>query len=60
MKSYQAVIDTAEKNYFIRLLKATHGNIAIASQLAKIGRNQIYSLCRKHNIDVEEYRNASR
>ncbi len=49
--------DQFERNYLVRLLNLTEGNIALASRLAKRNRTEFYKLLRRHELELTEFRN---
>lgn len=50
--------DNFEKEYLIRLLEVTAGNISKAASFAKKYRADLYNLFKKHNIKPERYKKA--
>lgn len=46
-----------EQNYLINILKATHGNVAQASKLAKRNRTEFYRLLERHHIQPNSFKN---
>lgn len=45
-----------ERDYLVRLLNLTEGNIALASRLSERNRTEFYNLLRRHGLDPEHYR----
>jgi two-component system response regulator GlrR len=56
-------LDDAKKNferdYLIRLLRVTRGNITHAARLAKRNRSEFYSLLRRHNLEPGQFKDDS-
>ncbi|WP_133717547.1 sigma 54-interacting transcriptional regulator [Methylocaldum gracile] len=48
-----------ERDYLIRLLRVTHGNITHAARLAKRNRSEFYSLLRRHNLEPGQFKEDS-
>lgn len=48
-----------EQNYLINILKATQGNVAQASKLAKRNRTEFYRLLERHHIQPTAFKNSS-
>jgi two-component system response regulator GlrR len=48
-----------ERNYLVRLLNLTEGNIALASRLSERNRTEFYNLLRRHGLEPEEFRRSS-
>lgn len=46
-----------EQNYLINMLKATQGNVAQASKLAKRNRTEFYRLLERHHIQPNSFKN---
>lgn len=46
-----------EQNYLINILKATQGNVAQASKLAKRNRTEFYRLLERHHIQPNSFKN---
>jgi two-component system, NtrC family, response regulator GlrR len=46
-----------ERNYLLKLLKATGGNVSKASEFAGKYRADIYNLLKKHNISPADFKN---
>lgn len=47
-----------ERDYLVRLLNLTAGNIALASRLADRNRSEFYNLLRRHGLDPAQFRSA--
>lgn len=47
-----------EKDYLVRLLNLTEGNIALASRLAERNRSEFYNLLRRHGLEPREFRKS--
>lgn len=45
-----------ERDYLVRLLNLTEGNIALASRLAERNRSEFYNLLRRHGLDPAQFR----
>jgi two-component system, NtrC family, response regulator GlrR len=45
-----------ERDYLIRLLNLTEGNIALAARLAERNRTEFYNLLSRHGLDPEQFR----
>jgi two-component system response regulator GlrR len=54
-----AARDQFERDYLIRLLNLTEGNIALAARLAERNRTEFYSLLSRHGLDPEQFRKLS-
>jgi two-component system response regulator GlrR len=48
-----------ERDYLIRLLRVTRGNITHAARLAKRNRSEFYSLLRRHNLEPGQFKEDS-
>lgn len=48
--------DQFERDYLIRLLNLTEGNIALAARLAERNRSEFYNLLGRHGLDPEQFR----
>ncbi|MFW5431947.1 MAG: sigma 54-interacting transcriptional regulator [Methylophilaceae bacterium] len=46
-----------EQNYLVNILKATQGNVAQASKLAKRNRTEFYRLLERHHIQPNSFKN---
>lgn len=51
--------DNFERNYLIRLMEVTRGNVSQAAKLAGKFRADLYELFRKHSIDPADFRKGS-
>lgn len=51
--------DKFEKDYLIRLLNLTEGNIALAARLSQRNRSEFYKLLRRHNLEPEQFRRST-
>ena len=49
----------AEREYLIRILKGTGGNVTQAARLAKRNRSEFYTLLRRHSLDVKDFKEPS-
>ena len=47
-----------EKDYLVRLLNLTEGNIALAARLAERNRSEFYNLLRRHGLEPTEFRKS--
>lgn len=45
-----------ERDYLVRLLRATGGNITHAAKLAKRNRSEFYSLLRRHSLEPADFK----
>jgi two-component system response regulator GlrR len=45
-----------ERQYLVRLLRATHGNVSRAARLAGRDRSKFYQLLRRHHLDPAQFR----
>jgi two-component system, NtrC family, response regulator GlrR len=45
-----------ERDYLIRLLNLTEGNIALSARLAERNRTEFYNLLARHGLDPEQFR----
>ena len=50
--------ESFEKDYLVRLLNLTEGNIALASRLAERNRSEFYNLLRRHGLEPREFRKS--
>ncbi len=57
--SYAAAKEQFEREYLVRLLQTTGGNVSHAARLAQRERSKFYQLLRRHNLDPGLFR-ASR
>ncbi|MCB1672565.1 MAG: sigma 54-interacting transcriptional regulator [Gammaproteobacteria bacterium] len=48
-----------ERDYLVRLLNLTAGNIALASRLADRNRSEFYNLLKRHGLEPAEFRSSS-
>jgi len=48
-----------ERDYLIRLLNLTEGNIALSARLAERNRTEFYNLLSRHGLDPEQFRKLS-
>ncbi|HTR00246.1 MAG TPA: sigma 54-interacting transcriptional regulator, partial [Candidatus Acidoferrum sp.] len=48
-----------ERDYLIRLLNLTEGNIALSARLAERNRTEFYNLLARHGLDPEQFRKLS-
>ncbi len=51
--------DQFERDYLIRLLNLTEGNIALAARLAERNRSEFYNLLSRHGLDPDQFRKES-
>jgi two-component system response regulator GlrR len=51
-----AARDQFEREYLVRLLNLTEGNIALAARLAERNRTEFYNLLSRHGLDPEQFR----
>jgi two-component system response regulator GlrR len=51
--------DQFERDYLIRLLNLTEGNIALAARLSKRNRSEFYKLLRRHSLEPEQFRSRT-
>ncbi len=56
LKTYKKARAEFEKGYLIHLLELTKGNVSKASQLAGKYRADIYSLMKKHEINIGDFK----
>jgi two-component system response regulator GlrR len=56
IKPLKEARDLFEKNYLIRLLKLTQGNVSNAATMADRYRADIYTLLKKHKINPADYK----
>jgi len=54
--SLNAARDQFERDYLVRLLNLTEGNIALASRLAERNRTEFYNLLRRHGLEPAQFR----
>ncbi|MEZ5492386.1 MAG: sigma 54-interacting transcriptional regulator [Gammaproteobacteria bacterium] len=47
-----------ERDYLVKLLNLTAGNIALASRLADRNRSEFYNLLKRHDLEPAQFRNA--
>lgn len=48
--------DQFERDYLVKLLNLTEGNIALASRLAERNRSEFYNLLRRHRLEPAQFR----
>ena len=48
--------DEFTRNYLIRLLRITQGNVSQAARLAKRNRTDLYKLLTRHNVSPDDYK----
>lgn len=51
--------DQFERDYLIRLLNLTEGNIALSARLAERNRTEFYNLLSRHGLDPEQFRKTT-
>ncbi|MDT8429555.1 MAG: sigma 54-interacting transcriptional regulator [Pseudomonadales bacterium] len=51
--------DQFERDYLIRLLNLTEGNIALASRLSERNRSEFYNLLRRHGLEPAQFRKSN-
>ena len=49
---------TFERDYLVRLLKITGGNVTQAAQLAKRNRTEFYKLLQRHRLEPSMFKEA--
>jgi len=49
--------DEFTRNYLIRLLRITQGNVSQAARLAKRNRTDLYKLLTRHSVSPDDYKN---
>ncbi len=57
LPSFREARNGFERDYLIRLLRMTEGNVAQASRLAKRNRTEFYRLLQRHRLDPGNYKN---
>lgn len=45
-----------ERDYLVRLLNLTEGNIALSARLAERNRSEFYNLLKRHHLDPKQFR----
>jgi DNA-binding NtrC family response regulator len=55
----QRLVEHFERNYIDKLLMAYHGNISQAARAARKPRRAFWELIRKHNINVQKFKNKA-
>src|SRR5690606_9684169 len=48
-----------ERDYLLRLLNLTEGNIALASRLADRNRSEFYNLLKRHGLEPQQFRKSA-
>jgi two-component system response regulator GlrR len=48
-----------ERDYLVRLMKMTQGNVAHAAKIAKRNRSEFYTLLRRHNLEPGQFKDDS-
>ena len=56
METFKASEGRFEKNYLIRLLELSGGNVSQAARLAGKYRADFYDLMRKHGLSVDDFK----
>jgi two-component system response regulator GlrR len=56
LQSLNEARDQFERDYLIRLLNLTEGNIALAARLAERNRTEFYNLLSRHGLDPDQFR----
>ncbi len=51
--------DQFEREYLLRLLNMTEGNIALAARLSERNRSEFYNLLKRHSLDPSQFRKVS-
>ncbi len=47
-----------ERDYVVRLLKITQGNVAQAAKMARRNRSDFYKIVKRHNVNAEAFKPA--
>lgn len=56
--SFQEARNQFEKNYLVRLLTITKGNVSDAAKFAKRNRTEFYRLLNRHHIKPAEFKES--
>lgn len=56
--SFAEARDRFERDYLVRLLQTTEGNVTQAARLAQRNRTEFYKLLNRHHLDPELFRNT--
>lgn len=56
MASFEDARKNFERDYLVRLLKITTGNVTQAARMAKRNRTEFYKLLQRHNIDFSVFK----
>ncbi|HYE36386.1 sigma 54-interacting transcriptional regulator [Methylocaldum sp.] len=48
-----------ERDYLVRLLRITQGNVTHAARIAKRNRSEFYSLMRRHNLEPAQFKESA-
>lgn len=58
LKSLSEAREQFERDYLVRLLRMTEGNVAQAARLAQRNRTELYKLLRRHELEPGSFRGA--
>jgi len=59
LPSLREARDEFERDYLIRLLKMTKGNVSQAAKMAKRNRTEFYRLLNRHHLDSSHFKSNS-
>lgn len=59
LQSLNEARDQFDRDYLIRLLNLTEGNIALAARLAERNRSEFYNLLSRHGLEPDQFRKTS-
>jgi two-component system response regulator GlrR len=54
--SFQEARQVFERDYLVRMLQLTEGNVALAARLAERNRSELYRLLQRHGLEPEQFR----
>lgn len=58
-ETLQAARDAFEREYLVKVLRVTAGNVADAARIAGRNRTEFYKLLHQHGVDAAEFRSAT-
>ncbi len=60
LKPFKEAVETFKRDYLVRLLEFTKGNLSKAAELSGKYRADLYHLIRKHNINPGDFKNLDK
>jgi two-component system response regulator GlrR len=60
LKPFKEAVEDFKREYVVRLLEFTKGNVSKAAELAGKYRADFYNLVKKHNLRPEDFKNPDK